>query len=434
MEFKPLKGTRDFLLEEMIIRQKVIEKIKSIFEIYGFQPLETPALESWEILSAKGAGGEEILKETYNFEDLGKRRIGLRYDLTVPLARVIASNPNLNLPFKRYQIQNVWRYGDVSKGRLREFLQADIDIVGSESMLADAEVIVCAIACLNELGFKNFLVRINNRKILSALIKFAGIEEKKSLEVLRSIDKLEKIGEEKVKKELEEKGTSKESINKIFEFIKIDENSEKIFEKIKVLSFDEGKEGIEELKEIIFYLEKMNAKAKIKIDLSLARGLDYYTGPIFEISAEKGIGSIAGGGRYDKLIGIFSGKEIPATGISLGIERIIEVMKERKMIKTKKSKLDVFVATTNKEVLKKTLEIIQKLRESGIKTDFDLRERNLTRQLEYANSLGVPFVLIIGEKELKSKKFKVRDMAKKVEREMELSEAIKFLKKNSEKL
>jgi len=429
MELKPLKGTRDFLPEEMIIRQEVLDRIKNVFEIFGFQPLETPALESWEVLSAKGAGGEEILKETYNFEDLGKKRVGLRYDLTVPLARVVASNPNLNLPFKRYQIQNVWRYGDVSKGRLREFLQADIDIVGSESMLADAEVIACAISCFNSLGFKDFLVRLNNRKILSALIKFAGIEEKKSLEVLRSLDKLEKIGEEKVRKELEEKGIPKESINKIFELINVKKNPEKILEKN-----EDFEEGMKEVNEIISYLELMGVKAKIKIDLSLARGLDYYTGPIFEVSAEKGIGSIAGGGRYDNLIEIFSGRKIPATGISLGIERIIEVMKERKMIKERKTKVDVFVAAISKEVLKKSLEIIQKLRESGIKTDFDLRERNLTRQLEYANSLGVPFVLIIGEKELKTKKFKLRDMVKKVEKEMELGEGIKFLKKNSEKL
>jgi len=429
MELKPLKGTRDFLPEEMIIRQEVLDRIKNVFEIFGFQPLETPALESWEVLSAKGAGGEEILKETYNFEDLGKKRVGLRYDLTVPLARVVASNPNLNLPFKRYQIQNVWRYGDVSKGRLREFLQADIDIVGSESMLADAEVIACAISCFNSLGFKDFLVRLNNRKILSALIKFAGIEEKKSLEVLRSLDKLEKIGEEKVRKELEEKGIPKESINKIFELINVRKNPEKILEKN-----EDFEEGMKEVNEIISYLELMGVKAKIKIDLSLARGLDYYTGPIFEVSAEKGIGSIAGGGRYDNLIEIFSGRKIPATGISLGIERIIEVMKERKMIKERKTKVDVFVAAISKEVLKKSLEIIQKLRESGIKTDFDLRERNLTRQLEYANSLGVPFVLIIGEKELKTKKFKLRDMVKKVEKEMELGEGIKFLKKNSEKL
>ncbi len=428
MELKPLKGTRDFLPEEMIIRQKVLNRIKNTFELFGFQPLETPALESWEVLSAKGAGGEDILKETYNFEDLGKRRVGLRYDLTVPLARVVASNPSLPLPFKRYQIQNVWRYGDVSKGRLREFLQADIDIVGSESMLADAEVIACAVSCLDSLSFKDFLVRINNRKILSALIKFAGIEEEKSLDVFRSIDKLEKIGKEKVKKELEEKGISKDSIKKIFDFIKIDDVPEKVLERIKELNFDEGEKGIEELKEIVFYLDRMKVRAKIKIDLSLARGLDYYTGPIFEISAEKEIGSIAGGGRYDKLIEVFAKRKIPATGISLGVERIIEVMKKRKMLEEKKSNTEIFVATVNKEVLKKSLGIIQKLRENGIKTDFDLRERNLTRQLEYANSLGIPYVLIIGERELEKNKFKLRDMLKKIEREVELSEIIKIFK------
>ena len=422
-----MKGTRDLLPEEMIIRQEVLDRIKNVFEIFGFQPLETPALEAWEVLSAKGAGGEEILKETYNFEDLGKKRVGLRYDLTVPLARVIASNPNLNLPFKRYQIQNVWRYGDVSKGRLREFLQADIDIVGSKSMLADVEVIACAITCLQSLNFKDFLVRINNRKILSALVKFCELEEK-SLEIFRSLDKLEKIGKENVKKELEEKGVSKQSIKKIFEFLELDESPEKTFEKIESLGIEEGKEGIDELREILFYLEQIGMKERVKVDLSLARGLDYYTGPIFEISAGGKIGSIAGGGRYDKLISLFCGREIPATGISLGIERIIEVMKERKMVERKKSNVEVFVATVNERVLKKSLKIIQTLRKNGIKTDFDLRERNLTRQLEYANSLGVPFVIIIGEKELEENKVRIRDMKERKENEMRLEDALEFLK------
>lgn len=429
MEFQPVKGTRDFLPKDMIIRQQVVDSIKTVFEIFGFQPLETPALEEWEILSAKGAGGEEILKETYNFEDLGGRRVGLKYDQTVPLARVIASNPSLPLPFKRYQIQNAWRYGDVAKDRFREFLQADIDTVGTENMLADAEIIACTIACFNSLGFKKFLVRINNRKILSALVKYVGIENEKVINVFRSIDKLEKIGEKGVERELLGKGISDEGIKKILDLLKITGEPKTVLEKAEKILKDvkEGEEGIEELKQIIGYLEEMKVGSKFKIDLSLARGLDYYTGPLFEVFAEEGIGSLAGGGRYDRMIGLFFGKDIPATGISLGIERIIEVMKERKMIEENKSKTKVFIASVNDKVRKDVLDIVRKLRNQGVQSDFDLKGRNLTRQLEYADSSGIPFVIIVGEKELKKGKLKLKDMKKKTEKELKLEEIIKIL-------
>ena len=399
-----VKGTRDFLPEEMILRQQVLEKIKNVFEIFGFQPLETSALESWEVLSAKGAGGEEILNETYNFEDKGGRRIGLRYDLTVPLARVIADNPNLPLPFKRYQIGNVWRYGDVAKARFREFLQADVDIVGSESLLTDAEVIACTIECFNALGIKEFYVRLNNRKILNEILRLSKISENKFTDILRSIDKLDKISTDDVIKEIENKGISKDSIKKLLSYTKIKGEPEKVFKEIEEL------EGLNELKEIISYLKSMKLNSKVKIDLSLARGLDYYTGPIFEVFAEQGIGSVAAGGRYDKMIGLFLGRDIPATGISLGIERIMEVIKERKIIEMTKSKTKVFVIAVNDRLRNKILEIVQMLREKSIKVDYDLRSRTLSKQLEYASSLGIPFAVIVGERELKEKSVKIRNM------------------------
>jgi len=430
MKFQTPKGTRDLMPEEMAIRQKILETVKNIFEVYGFQPLETPAIEYWEVLSAKGAGGPEILKETYNFEDKGGRKIGLRYDLTVPLARVLATNPDLSLPFKRYQIQKVWRYGDVSKGRLREFLQADIDTVGSDSMLADAECIACAIDIFTALGFKKFVVRLNNRKILSALAKYAGVENNKIMDAFRTIDKLDKIGEKGVKKELSEIGISTETVKKILKFIKIQGEPETVLKKAEQLvkGVKEGKEGIEELKQLISYLKQMKVKPKFKVDLSLARGLDYYTGPIFEVFAEEGIGSVAGGGRYDKMIGLFSGKDLPATGISLGIERIVEVMKERKMVKGSKSKTKVFVAAVNDDVRKNALEIVQRLRSNNIRSDFDIRSRSLTKQLEYADSLGIPLTVIIGEKELTKGMSKVRDMKKRSETEVKINDLVSFLK------
>jgi histidyl-tRNA synthetase len=418
-----VKGTRDFLPSEMILRQQVLEKIRNVFETFGFQPLETPALESWEVLSAKGTGGEEILKETYNFEDKSGRRIGLRYDLTVPLARVIADNPNLPLPFKRYQIEKVWRYGDIAKNRFREFLQGDIDVVGSESMLADAEVIACTISCFDVLGFKEFYVRLNNRKILTEILKLSKVDDKKIIDVLRSIDKLDKIGLDEVKKEIESKGIPSDSVKKILSFIKIKGEPEKVFKEIGELN------GVSELKEIISYLKIMKLDSKVKIDLSLARGLDYYTGSIFEVFAEQGIGSIAGGGRYDKMIGLFLGREIPATGISLGIERIMEVMKERKMLDKIKCKTKVFVIAVNDKVRDKVLEIVQMLRDNFIATDYDLRFRTLSKQLEYVNSLGIPFVIIVGEKELKEKSVKLRNMKTGKEELVKIDKLANFFSK-----
>jgi histidyl-tRNA synthetase len=415
-----VKGTRDILPEEMILRQQVLEKIRKVFETFGFQPLETPVLEAWEVLSAKGAGGEEILNETYNFEDKGGRKIGLRYDLTVPLARVIADNPNLLLPFKRYQIEKVWRYGDIAKDRFREFLQADIDIVGSDSAIADAEVIACTIECFNALGFKKFVVRLNNRKILTELLKVSKIEEEKITDTLRTIDKLDKVGVDIVKKELEEKKISKDSIKRMISFIEIKGEPENVLKEIEELG-----EGVKELKEIISYLKIMKFDSKIKVDLSLARGLDYYTGPIFEVFAEEGIGSIAGGGRYDKMIGLFLGRDVPATGISLGIERIMEVMRERKMADETKNKTKVFVVAVNDKIRDKVLEIAQMLRDKSIATDYDLRFRSLSKQLDYVNSFGIPFAVIVGEKELVKNSVKIKNMKTGKEEVIKINEIIK---------
>jgi len=284
-------------------------------------------------------------------------------------------------------------------------LQADIDIVGSDSPLADAEIIACAISCFNALGFKKFAVRLNNRKILTEMLRTSKVDDKNITDALRSIDKLQKIGAKGVEKELEDKGIAKDSIKKILNFFEIKGENEKILKEIENLG-----DGVRELKEIISYLKIMKLDSKIKIDLSLARGLDYYTGPIFEVFAEEGIGSVAGGGRYDKMIGLFLGRDISATGISLGIERIIEVMKERKMVDEVKSKTRVFVIAVNDKVRDNILEVVQKLRGESIATEYDLRFRSLSKQLEYANSLGIPFAIIIGEKELEKKSVKIRDM------------------------
>ncbi|MCD6529077.1 histidine--tRNA ligase [Candidatus Bathyarchaeota archaeon] len=429
VKFRPVRGMRDILPDEMIPRQRVLDTLREVFETFGFLPLETPALESWELLSAKGAGGPEVLEETYRFEDKAGRLIGLRYDLTVPLARVVASNPTLPLPFKRYQISRVWRYGDVAKGRLREFWQADVDVVGSASMLADAEVLACAITAFKRLGFKDFTVRLNHRKILSALIRYSGVEESKVIDAYRAIDKLDKIGLAGVERELLARGVSVGSAKRILDLIGLGGEADSVLAEAEdLLSGDaEGMDGIEDLRNLISYLKDLIAEPKLKVDLSLARGLDYYTGPIFEVSGAKKVGSLAGGGRYDKLIGLISGREVPATGISLGVERIIEVMKEKGMLTAEKSKVKVFVAKAGGEVVEAMLNLVAMLRERGIPTEFDLRGRSLKKQLEYADSRGINYVLIVGRKELEKRAVKLRDMRSRVEREVQINDLARTL-------
>lgn len=417
-----VRGTRDIPPEEMIVRLKVLDIVRQMFEDFGFVPLETPALERWEVLGKKGAGGSEVLEECFRFKDKGGREVGLRYDLTVPLARFVASNPSLTLPFKRYQIDRVWRYGDVARGRLREFWQADIDIVGSKSIQADAEVVACAVLALRRLGFKKFFVRLNNRKILNELVKYAGVPCVKVVEIIRTIDKLDKIGEQGVKKELE-KIVSKESTKKVMSFLKI--RGKNALDKAREMIGDN--DGIKELGELVEWLEAMGIN-EYRIDLSLARGLDYYTGPIFEIFAEEGIGSIGGGGRYDNLIKLFSGREVPATGISLGLERIIEVMREKNMIKGEKTKAKVFVAPATEDVRKEAMKIAFSLRESGIPCDTDLMDRKLGKQLEYASKMNVSFVIIVGPKDLAEGKITLRNMKSGKEKKVFLKELLKSLK------
>ncbi len=400
-----VKGTRDYLPEEMASRQRVLDTVRRVYESFGFQPYETPALEAWETLSAKGAGGEDVFKECFNFEDLGKRRIGLRYEITVSLARLMSENPNMPLPFKGYQIGKVWRYGDVAKGRLREFLQADADIVGSESMMADAEVVACAISCLDALGFKDFSVKMNSRKVLNSLLEKSGIDKDKYTTVLRSVDKLDKMGADNVKADLKDKGITDSSITSLFKLISINGPFEKVSKEIESL------DGSTELEEIISYLKVLGLDSKVKIDLSLARGLDYYTGPVFEVNGGEGIGSIAGGGRYDGMIGIFSGKQIPAVGISLGIERIMEIIKSKGLLCGSRTK--VFVAAAKDEVRNDVMKIAKGLRDKSISADYDLRGRSLSKQMEFADKLGIQYFVVIGPEELKSEKVKIKDMVRR---------------------
>lgn len=428
---QPPKGTRDFLPKEMAARQFVFDIAREVFERFGFEPLETPAIESWELLSMKGGGGEDIKKEIYYFRDKGNREIGLRFDLTAPLGRVVAANPQLPKPFKRYQIAPVWRYDNPQAGRYREFWQADADIVGSEKMDCEAECLAAAAAILEALGFKDFAIKLNNRKILNGIIEFLQIPEGRAPDVFRALDKLEKFGDDEVLKEVIKAGVKEPKARKLLQMIKARGSPGTILQKErkKLESFSTAKQGMDELEQIVRKCETYGIGKKIIIDLSLVRGLDYYTGPIFEISVrtKREIGSIAGGGRYDKLVETYGGRWTPAVGISLGIERICEIMESEKLLKIPQTKTKAFVAVADESLMENAMFVAQKLRAAGINSQIELMGRSLRKQLEYVDRAGIPFAVIVGAMELKKNKYTVREMAKRKQGLFTLDKIIKVL-------
>ncbi|MEM5812333.1 MAG: histidine--tRNA ligase [Candidatus Aenigmatarchaeota archaeon] len=429
---QPPKGTRDFLPEQMRRRQQVVDTARKVFERFGFEPMDTPAIESWELLSRKGGGGEDIKKEIYYFKDKGDREIGLRFDLTAPMARVIASNPQLPKPFKRYQIGPVWRYDNPQAGRYREFWQADADIIGSEKMDCEAECLAVAVTIIEALGFRDFAIRLNNRKVLNGIMEMFDIPKETREEVFRSLDKIEKIGTRSVTNELRKAGLNETKIRKLMEIVKERGSPSTVLktESRKFGNYSLVSEGISELEQIVEKCRSYGIERKIIIDLSLVRGLDYYTGPIFEISVrtKKEIGSIAGGGRYDNLVETYGGRWTPAVGISLGVERICEIMDSEGMM-VPETRTNVFVAIADERFRDKAVEIAQSLRAGGINTNIDLTGRPLKKQLDYADSLKIPYVIFVGEREIKSGKFVLRDMNKRKQGEFTLEKIIKMLGK-----
>ncbi len=404
--FQTTRGMKDTMPEEMVKQQFVIDAIRRVFQKYGFDPLDTPVIEDWALLSAKSGGGEEIKQEIYYFKDKSDREVGLRFDLTVPLGRIVAASPDLPKPFKRHHIAKVWRYDKPGANRWREFWQADIDIVGSDSMEAEAEWLRAICEIFYDLGFPDVVVKMNSRKITQAFVESLGI--KNYIDVFRSIDKLDKIGEDGVSKELKSKGIESKKIDKIIEFIKL-----KDFKEVKKII----KSGTEDLEQI---LELMGEYSKnMQVDMSLVRGLEYYTSTVFEVSLGIGV-SVGGGGRYDNLVEVLGGKKIPATGLSLGVDRIVSVMTERKMFNFPKTVTKIFVINVNEKVKKDVISIVNQLRKIEIPTEFDLMGRSLSKQLDYASSRGIPYVIVIGEKELKSKKAKLRNMKTGEEKEIGL--------------
>jgi len=412
----------------MIKRRLVIETIRSVFELYGYDEIETPAFEFLDVLTAKC--GPEVKEQIYAFKDKAGRDLGLRFDLTVPLARVMASHPDLPKPFKRYCISRVWRYEEPQSGRFREFWQADADIVGSAKMDADAEVIAVAISCLKRLGMKNFRVRLNNRKILESIAASADVKKESWLDVFRAVDKLDNIGQEGVMQELEKLGLSYDQISTIMAQISRRGDLDAVERDVSHALTDRGREGFNELAEIISNLELYNCSEYVVVDLSLARGLDYYTGPIFEVSAETdvNVGSVAGGGRYDNLIELLGGPPTPATGISLGVDRLVEVLNEADMLPKARTLTQAFIAYTNPSLKKEAVAVAERLRGEGIRVEVDVMGRKLDRQLRYADAKGIPYVVILGPQEVEKGVYRIKDMSAHEEHLMNLQELVEHLK------
>jgi len=411
------KGTRDLKPEEAIIRNRIVSALKEVFELYGYAPLETPVFERYDILASKYAGGEEILKETFKFRDQGKRELGLRYDLTVPLARYVGMNPNIKMPFKRYQVGEVFRDGPVENARYRQFTQCDVDVVGIKGMTADAEIIALAQSAFKKLGLE-IVIKVNNRKLLNKLLLYAGVKKEKLDTVLLTIDKFEKFGLDTIKKELKDKKIDNKTINEIIKIINIKGNNNEKINKIK--NIIKKSEGIDEIEELISLLAIL--KANVDFDVSLARGLSYYTGTVIEVYLKDSSvkSAVCAGGRYDEMIGSFLSKgSFPAVGISFGLDRIYDEYAE-KIKSQKKTVTQIYIIPIN--AFNESLKIAEELRNENVKVDIDLTGKSPSKNLQYANSLGIPYVLFIGEDELKQGKVKLRDMKSGEEKLMSAEE------------
>ena len=381
-------------------RLYVISVLREVFQRYGFEPLETPAFERIETLMGKyGDEGEQLIFKILKRGEGGKRGEvdqALRYDLTVPLARVIAMNPALRMPFKRYQIQPVWRADRPQRGRFREFVQCDVDTVGTTSMLADAECVAVLHDSLVALGFESFTIRINHRAILSACVAHAGLADRET-SVLVAIDKLDKIGVDGVRAELKSFGVSDDAFETLWSLFSV--RGPGALDHLEALLGETATQAIGELRTMLDAAAEMGVVLdRVLVDPTLARGLGYYTGPVFEAEVtEPKIGSISGGGRYDGLVGIFSKREVPAVGLSLGLDRLVVVMEELGLFPDLRSAAKVLVTVYSEELQADAIRTASSLRQAGIPTQLVLdRVGKIGKQFKQADQAGIPWVIVVG--------------------------------------
>jgi histidyl-tRNA synthetase len=410
---------RDFLPEDVRRRQYVIDVVADVYQRYGFEPLETPAVENIETLLGKyGEEGDKlifkILKRGEGAE-AGQADLALRYDLTVPLARVVAEY-RAKLPkfFKRFQVQPVWRADRPQKGRFREFFQCDVDAIGSKSMVVETEILAAATDVLVKLGFADFTIRLNHRQALSGLLNAGGVPPALHNDALVALDKLDKIGRDGVAGELAARGAPTEGSAKLLEFFaSVGDASTTEDTLVRLSNLAGANQGVDELRTILSLAEATSAGGRIRIDPSLARGLSYYTGAIFEVAVPDLAGSLGGGGRYDNLIGMFLGDEVPACGISLGLERILVVMGERGMFPPDLASrpADVMVTVWNAAQLDRSLSLATLLRAAGLRVETYPEADRLGKQFKYAASRAIPCVAIVGDEEFANGTVAVKNMA-----------------------
>lgn len=424
MKLMNVKGTYDYMPKDMKIRNNILDILRKNFEKYGYLPLETPTLNYYELLSYKYSDDAEILSEIYRLTDQGERDLGLRYDLTVPFCKVVGLTKDLSLPFRRYEIGKVFRNGPVKAGRTREFYQCDVDVVGIDNRLIEAEQILMAVNTYKELGI-DVVVKYNNRKLMSGLIELAGIDKDKTDSVIGIVDKLDKVRHDELRSMFKELNISDESIDKLFSLFEknIDEYKELANENELV------NEGLNELIEVNTYLDGLGIIDKCKFTPTLARGLSIYTGIVFEFydSLNRISSAIGGGGRYDKIITNFmdNGNSYPAIGLSFGLEPIFVILKQEM---EKPRLIDIYMVPldTNVEVLK----MATKLRENGYRVLIEMNKKKVGKCFEYAERENIKYVMIVGENEVNSGVYKIKDMDKKEEYSYNFQELINYLDNN----
>ena len=425
-EPRTLAGFMELLPEEQILFEQIKNTIEKTYQKFGFLPLDTPIIELSEVLLAKAGGETE--KQIYRFQK-GDTDLSLRFGLTVPLAKFVAKNyGNLSFPFRRYQIGKVYRGEKAQKGRFREFYQCDIDIIGDGELntMNDAEIPSVIYNVFKELGFDNFTIRINNRKLLNGL--FESINQKEnSTEILRIIDKIEKIGKEEVVKELQELDVSNEAIDKIIGFIEIEGSSDEKLEKLANLGIDNDtyKEGLEELTQTVKYVRAFQVPDKnFNVDLTIARGLDYYTGTVYEtfLNDYRELGSVCSGGRYENLAEYYTDKKLPGVGISIGLTRLFYKLNELKLIQAKQKSISKVLVIPMLDDMEFPIKVASKLRANGINTEVYLNDKKLKAKMKYADKLQIPYVIVVGDDEVKSGIVKVKNMQTGEEKEMNVAE------------
>ena len=437
VEPKILPGFMELLPQDQIKFNKMYDTIRKVYEKFGFLPLDTPVLEYSEVLLAKAGGETE--KQIYRFKK-GDTDISMRFDLTVPLARYVSQRYNdLSFPFKRYQMNKVYRGEKQQKGRYREFYQCDIDVIGNESLdiVYDAEIPAIIYQVFKELNIGEFVIKINNRKVLNGFFSALNLSSKIT-DILRAIDKIDKIGKEKVKEELLKFEISEENSNKILDFIAINGSNEEILEKLEALKINDNtfKEGIAELKQVVDYLKLFNVPEKnFNINLTIARGLDYYTGTVYETNLVKypELGSICSGGRYENLTEYYTKQKLPGIGISIGLTRLFSQLKDIGLLDEKdeeKSITKALVIDIDNKNFDYMLKIATAFRDAGIPTDVYYENKSLKAKMKYANKLYMPFVAIVGEEEIKNSSISIKNMFTGEQKIVKIEEAIEEIKNN----